>query len=331
MSAPLHLVQVCNVGSVTGGTGACTLTIVQALPDWKHTLLSFGRVTDEMCEACRPHTIRQISRVSGEVLQELNPSFVIFHNTRRDRVEVDSLQWPAIYYQHSNGPRWEGIKTVACSQWVADRRDSDGGCDVLHQAVPRAVRASELPLRNSLSRELTIGRLCTPVDRKWPRELIPFYASLAAQHQHVRWEFVGCPRVLRSELTQAVHGRAVFHEAGWSARGLYWSWNVLLYHHPTLTESFGRTAAEAMRAGCIPCVDDRGGFREQLPGGTGYLCRSREDFSRAIEELSDPAERLRRSRRCRAHADDRFSVHVFRERLLELFRQVVCQSRISGH
>lgn len=324
MNEPLHLVQVYNVGSITGGTGACALTIVQALPDWKHTLLVFGRITEEMRTHCRPHAIQRISRVTGKLLRELNAELVVFHNTRRDRVEDECLRWPAIYYQHSHGPQWKGIKTVACSQWLAGQREFAERCEVLHQAVPRPVRPGESYSRNSLGRDLTIGRLCTPVDRKWPRELIPFYTALAEQHPQVRWEFVGCLSSLRTELTAAVHGRAAFHEACWDVRSVFWNWDLSLYHHPALTESFGRTAAEAMRAGCIPVVDDRGGFREQLSDGTGFLCSSVRDFSRAITELSDPADRLRRSRRCRAHADDHFSVHVFRERLLQIFRQVVC-------
>jgi hypothetical protein len=323
MSEPLHLVQICNVGSITGGTGACARTVVQALPDWNHTLLVFGRISDEMRTHCRPHTVRQISRVTGQLLQELRPDGLVFHNTRRDHVRDECLRWPAIYYQHSNGPRWEGIKTLACSRWLSDQQDSIEECEVLYQAVPRAARSSDDRRRAVLSRDLTVGRLCTPANRKWPRELISFYAELAEKHQEVRWEFVGCPLSLRAELKEAVRGRAVFHEACWNARSHYWNWDVSLYHHPTLTESFGRTVAEAMRSSCIPVVDDRGGFREQLPDGTGCLCSSIKDFSCAIAKLSDPAERLRRSRRCRAHADDHFSIHAFRERLLQVFRQTI--------
>lgn len=325
MSESLHLVQICNAGSVTGGTGACARTIVQALPEWNHTLLVLSRITDEMRTQFRPYPVRQISCVTGKLLQGLNPAFVIFHNTRRERVDAECLRWPAIYYQHSNGPRWGGVKTVTCSQWLADQQDAAEAFEILHQAVPRPARSSDGRRSGTLGRELTIGRLCTPVDRKWPRELVSFYAKLAETHPRMRWEFVGCSVSLRSELKGAVYGRAVFHEACWNARTRFWNWDVSLYHHPTQTESFGRTVAEAMRTGCIPVVDDRGGFREQLPGGTGSLCKSWDDFSRAIAELSDPAVRLHRSRRCRAYADDHFSIHSFRERLLQVFRQVICR------
>lgn len=323
MSVPFHLVQVCNVGTITGGTGACAGTITLTLPDWKHTLLSFGRITEEMRERTRPHQLRQVSQVTRQLLKELAPDFVIFHNTRRDRVEENCLQIPTFYYQHSNGTRWNDIKSVACSRWLANQSRGMKRLEVLYQAVPRPVRSTDCGQRTFLSRELTIGRLCTPVDRKWPRELVSFYRELSVRQPEVRWEFVGCPGSLQSDLKEAVKGRAVFHAASGSARSLFWNWDVALYHHPTLTESFGRTAAEAMRTGCIPMVDDRGGFQEQIAEGTGYLCGSIEAFARAIRELSDPGERMRRSRSCRAHADDLFSIHVFRKRLLEVIRQVV--------
>jgi glycosyltransferase involved in cell wall biosynthesis len=45
---------------------------------------------------------------------------------------------------------------------------------------------------------------------------------------------------------------------------------------------------------CVPIVDDRGGFREQIDSGRdGYLCKSADDFSKAVDELLQSAEKLR--------------------------------------
>jgi glycosyltransferase involved in cell wall biosynthesis len=171
-----------------------------------------------------------------------------------------------------------------------------------------------------LRSSLVVGRICTPSARKWPTELVPFYRDLSERHPEVRWEFVGCPTDLQARLGEAVSDRATFVPASFEARRRYWNWDVLLYHHPTLTETFGRTVAEAMRAGCIPVVDDRGGFREQIAEGTGFLCAELAEFSSALSQLEEMGERRGRSRRCRAHADERFSLERFRRELREKFR-----------
>ena len=107
-----------------------------------------------------------------------------------------------------------------------------------------------------------IGRICTPQQKKWPNDVDEFYGRLADSYPQIRWEFIGCPTELQSRLSTVCHGRTTFLPAGWGARSRLWNWDALLYHNPQVTESFGRTVAEAMRAGCIPIVDDRGGFRE---------------------------------------------------------------------
>lgn len=100
-------------------------------------------------------------------------------------------------------------------------------------------------------------------------------------------------------------------------------WDALLYHHPDLTESFGRTVAEAARVGCIPIVDDRGGFSEQLQtlGLTG--CRSVEQFSEAIDRLSCLLSRVELSRAIQKRADAEFSLRAFGHRLRTCIQDLV--------
>jgi len=318
-----HLVQVCNVGTIVGGTGACAWTVSQSLPDWRHTILFMSRITPETQRESRSIDLRQITRVTESLLTELSPDMVLYHNTRRARVDDDCLHRPSLYYHHSRSNLWEQITSVACSSWLAELYPEEVRPSVLYQAVPRPLRGDNSNQRNKLGQELRVGRICTPTDHKWPRELIPFYRQLADRHPTVRWEFVGCPAALQADLQQAVHDKARFHSANWSSRSHFWDWDISLYHHPSLTESFGRPVAEAMRTGCIPVVDNRGGFREQLKDQSGFLCDHVEDFSNALTTLSDPSTRISRSRRCRALGDDHFSLSVFRDRLLSTFQRVV--------
>lgn len=58
-------------------------------------------------------------------------------------------------------------------------------------------------------------------------------------------------------------------------------------------ENLPRVGMEAMSSGCVPIVDNRGGWREIVEHGvTGYLCGNPEDFiERASELASDPLRR----------------------------------------
>ncbi|MBL4884425.1 MAG: glycosyltransferase, partial [Planctomycetaceae bacterium] len=122
----------------------------------------------------------------------------------------------------------------------------------------------------------------------------------------VRWEFVGCPDAFRQELSQACQQRATFHAANWEARSHLNRWHVLLYHNPDVVETFGRTVAEAMRAGCVPVVDNAGGFCEQIGPQNGYLCSELQEFMTALEELSSRETWKKRSTCCRETAEDLF-------------------------
>jgi glycosyltransferase involved in cell wall biosynthesis len=195
------------------------------------------------------------------------------------------------------------------------------GSHVLWQAVPRpkATGAEQLLSEPRSGQRLIIGRICTPQARKWPAAIIPFYAELTRRLPRQRlaqWEFVGCPAELQPRLLAACGGQAVFHSAGWQQRHRLADWDVLLYSHPNLPESFGRTVAEAMRAGCIPVVDRLGGFVEQVPAGCGFLCDGIDDFAAALAKLSEAAARHELSQAAQHHANEKFSLRRFAKVLL---------------
>jgi hypothetical protein len=77
-----------------------------------------------------------------------------------------------------------------------------------------------------------------------------------------------------------------------------------------------------MRAGCIPIVDGRGGFAEQVEPSCGFLCGRFEEFAGAVDRIRSPAARRRMSRACQAHADERFSLTRFGRELGARLRAV---------
>ncbi|MBW3542809.1 MAG: glycosyltransferase family 4 protein [Planctomycetes bacterium] len=311
----MHILQVANVGRVTGGTGACAWTIAHSLSACRHTIAFLSRLDDETRGAFAGSRVLQWKRVTAAAVRRLNPDVIILHNTPAASMD-ERLPAFTLQYAHSRIDPAAADVCVYCSRWLAERYGGNMH-DVLYQPVPRPPRIAGWHDERPLRERLVIGRLCTPTPRKWPDELVPFYRMLAGRFRDVQWEFVGCPPALQPRLQEACGGRATFHTAGWNARGHLWRWDALLYHHPHVTESFGRVAAEAMRAGCIPIVDGRGGFLEQIVPGCGFRCGSPPDFAAAIAAITDPADRWPISRTARAHADERFSPAAFREALLE--------------
>ena len=317
----LNVVQVCNVGSIVGGTAACAWTVTGSLPDCDHTVAFLARLSDETRRAFAHCRLLEWSRVEADAVAEAGAEIVLLHNTHPRHV-AGRLPVPTVQYRHSAARAARADVTVYCSRWLAERCGGDPK-SVLHQGVPKPPKPdTALPGgRRGFRRHPVIGRICTPTARKWPSEIVGFYARLATGFPDVEWEFVGCPVGLQSALEGACGGRAVFLKAGWSARSRLRHWDALLYHNPHVAESFGRTVAEAMRAGCIPIVDDCGGFREQIAEGCGFLCGDLNAFARAVETIGDEAVRWRMSHRCQAHAEERFSLARFRSELLCWFRR----------
>ncbi|WP_437230992.1 glycosyltransferase family 4 protein [Planctomicrobium sp. SH661] len=307
----MRLVQICNVGNICGGTAACAWSITRALRQYEHVVLFLGRPTPETIERFAPVEVSQIRQVDDVQLDRFRPDLVILHNTSASHAgKIRSCL--TLQYLHSACFPAEADRTVACSRWLASRYTTQ--FPVLRQPVPYPPLLEEHHAAETRHFDdvLTIGRLCTPRRQKWPTACVPFYSELADRFPQVNWEFVGCPADMQGALMKACHGKARFFPAGWDARRHLRQWHALLYHHPTLTESFGRTVAEAMRAECIPIVDHRGGFCEQIVAGeTGFLCESIEQFAAAIESLQDPARRWSMALAARRQAEERFSFRAF--------------------
>lgn len=303
-----HLLQVCNVGRIIGGTAACTWTVTRALPSAKHSILFFSTSTKETRTAFADAHLEHRQSLTLDDVRRLRPDLILLHNTPAARIP-QPLPVPTLQYVHSRIDPAPADHTVYCARWLA-RQFPDEPADILLQAVPRPIRSSANDVR-ALRSNLTVGRICTPTPRKWPSEVVPFYERLAERFPTIAWEFVGCPITLHETLSSACRGRARFFEPSWNIRSRLWDWDALLYQNAHVTESFGRTVAEAMRAGCIPVVDSRGGFREQLPPKAGYLCNNDDDFANALEELHERPHRARLSRAARAHADEHFSLARF--------------------
>jgi len=88
---------------------------------------------------------------------------------------------------------------------------------------------------------------------------------------------------------------------------------------PVKFEHFGITTVEAMAAGCVPVVINRGGQPELVTAGVdGALWETLDELmARTGEIIADRATRERLAARAVTSAE-RFSEERFRDRLLEL-------------
>ena len=315
----MRLIQVCNVGNVVGGTAACAWSVTRALPEVTHTVVFRSAPTAETKRAFAHCCIEVATKIEPDFLDRLGGDLLMLHNISAQHVFWDGdlarVKMPVLQYVHSafRGHAKSDLM-VACSQYLSQKMGQPE-LQVVYQGVPKPKDANGKRERCS-SKELIVGRICTPCRQKWPGWLVPFYQRMAERFPEIRWEFVGCPEAMQSDFSRACHQQAVFYEASWEARKYMNRWHVLLYHNRDITETFGRTVAEAMLAGCVPVVDNAGGFCEQIDSTNGFLCNEPDDFINALEVVADREEWERRSKACQDSAEACFSLRVFRERLL---------------
>jgi len=321
----MHLIQMCNVGNIVGGTAACAWSVTRALPDAEHTIIFRSSPTEETRAALAHCQVVEAKKIEKRFLENIGGDILLLHNISPENVywnqKFTDSNTPVLQYIHSAMKQYAGADlTVACSLFLTQklRRNT---MQVVYQGVPHSENMTGVGASRT-EEEFIVGRICTPCLRKWPQWQVPFYQRLSQRNPAIRWEFVGCPEVLRPELFKACGQRAKFHEAGWDARRHFNRWHAILYHNPDVEETFGRTVAEAMRAGAVPIVDHLGGFREQINLSNGYLCCNEHDFQMALKSLSSFDLWKKKSSNCQETAQRLFSFQSFRSRLLNTFLSV---------
>jgi glycosyltransferase involved in cell wall biosynthesis len=214
---------------------------------------------------------------------------------------------------------------TAISRYAAEWTERRWGvsCDV----VPPPVDV-DFPRRPKAPLVVSVGRFSTVAHTKKQLEMVRTYARLSA-HALGGWEYA-CIGGLNSRsenqeyferVREAGRGRPVTVEANvprarvcgllerarifWHAAGL----DENLDRQPQLAEHFGIATVEAMAAGCVPVVIDRGGQSEIVTHGeNGFLWKTLDELADYTTRLADDAalwERLSEAARRRAHDFDR--------------------------
>lgn len=285
----MKILQVANVANLIGGTGACAHDVRWSLNTCEHAAAFVNSgIRDDPALAQRFGCPIVIDRAKlWPTVQQFAPDVILWHNTDPRMTAEACRALPDVrhaYYHHS------GLGNVRILDDVVPVRLVVSGYLARALNLPESLVLPQpiLPPRMLQWRRgerITIGRLCTPHPRKWQlEEQLPLYQALAAAHPHVTWEFVGCPAHARAQLA-AVVPESRFLEPSIEARSRLHSWHAMLFH-ATQPETYGRVVTEAQHCGCVPIVDDQGGFREQIEHGkTGFLCGSVAAFVEAVGQI----------------------------------------------
>ena len=132
-------------------------------------------------------------------------------------------------------------------------------------------------------------------DRGWSYACVGGLNARAENHEffdRVRQAAAGIPARVEANLDRASL-RALFERASifWHATGL----NDDTDARPELAEHFGMATVEAMAAGCVPVVIDKGGQREIVAHGeTGFLWNTIDELQMYTKRLMDDDHLWRR-------------------------------------
>lgn len=331
----MKLLQICNVSSITGGTFGCAYSIAKSLPDWNHEVRAIncgrGNPPRESADLFPGKIVVEPGPVSSTYVEESDPDMIIFHNTHIASIppHVDR-KIAKIYYQHSAfggavAARRKADIHFVVSKWLADKANVDDSL-ILHQPCP--VPKKHEGIERSTSGKVVIGRICTPEKKKWPENnsigLCEFIdENLGGIGEGIHWEFVGCPAELQARAENSLKSCS-FIPASYEARSRMHLWDMMVYHNPSVPESYGRTVCEAQRCSVVPVVTDQAGFQCQIYNGfDGFLCAEHEDFVNAIRPLlKHPTTLTAMQSNAKSAGDLRGSLSRFRDSLLNYYLSI---------
>lgn len=186
-------------------------------------------------------------------------------------------------------------------------------CSIVHPAIDAAHYATISRLDDGVFR---VGRWSRGIDYKYADDFLALLASIDIPN--VEFLCMGIPGKFRHAQPP---GRVKLIENGaMTVESLLSQLDVFLLktHAPSWHEGWCRTVTEAMAAGVIPIVENRGGLVDQvIHGYNGFLCDANDDFKHFCELLYyDQRLRASMSANARSFAGEYLHLDVLRDDLL---------------
>lgn len=340
MSTLYHQLQ----GLYTAGDVLSAIDCVRALPEWRHVLFvsrddSFEEGILALVNGLGASVRRAAIVTEADLVSDLRA--VLFHCVGHDdsargeyvrfRGEppgVTLCAWlhtPGLcggWSERYNFLQGRGLSTIICNSSFT--LHNTPGIDLAafsRRAIvnPRIDAARYGAVDRRADDGFRIGRWSRADDVKYSDDFLDLMASIDIPE--VEFLCMGIPPKFRDRLETVPRARFVENGA-MPVEELLSRLDVLLFKTDAERwhEGWCRTVTEAMAAGVIPVVENRGGITDQIVHGhNGFLCDDNAAFRRCCELLyRDPALRARVSANCRAFAAANFDLAGLRADLLAL-------------
>ncbi len=215
---------------------------------------------------------------------------------------------------------------------VTDRTLSTDRCQVIYPPVDTASLTNTTPKEKLI---LNVGRFASPSHSKRQDILISAFRQLVDGGGLHDWKLIlaggqkNDDSVL-PELKDQARGYPIDFIVNpdylalkkiYAKSTLYWhaaGYDVDENLNPEAVEHFGITTVEAMAAGCVPLVIDKGGQREILTPDSGFLVTSIEQLAKSTHDLIAHPAKLKAMRTKAVSRAQNFSVATFTDQFLKL-------------
>jgi glycosyltransferase involved in cell wall biosynthesis len=331
-------------GLYNAGDVLCAVDVVRALPDYRHVVfVNHDDGWDPSVEAMLHGHGAEVRRAAllGEADLDESVRGILYHcvgddDNRRGSYVRFHEEPPGVLlaaWLHTPGlcgssaRRYDYLGGRGCSRLLFSSTFSlhhtplpDLGMHVTRAVVHPVAIDRYLGVRRVDDSVFRIGRWSRGHDSKYPDDFLALISSIDIPE--AEFLCMGIPGKLRG---RKLPERMTFLETGAvSPQSLLAQLDVLLFvtEASSWHEGWCRTVTEAMAAGVVPVVENRGGLTNQVVHGyNGFLSEGREDYRRYCRLLhDDPALRARMSANGRAFARENFGLEALRRDLLQTFR-----------
>jgi len=326
----------------SGGAEVVVLNIIKALPkSWNHTLI-FNNYWDTWVSK----TLKEMKHVSlvqvknnEEFIETINkraPELILFHwyppMKEGDLLIVENANYSPylIVYSHWTQeipPVRNAHKFVFVSNYCKEKYGTqieDSRKITLYNPVADELLIEKAPAAKK--REVfLLGRHSRPVHFKFPVNFFDIYEILDIPGLEIR--VLGGDIFIPYEETIKKHKKKkyVFYPFNsMKTTEFLDSLDLFVYTvHKSSCDAFSLCIIEALARGIPVIVERKGGNVEQvIEGETGYLCDSREDFKRYIEELyRNPQKREEMGKNGLEWVKEHCSMKTFRKNIKKIIEK----------
>jgi glycosyltransferase involved in cell wall biosynthesis len=303
--------------------------VARIYPEFNHVICFFydSREDYNMANEFRMDGIdvSHIDRLTEEVVREIDPAIMMFHNTGGKTVDgvwpYDWLkQWPLIAVHHNRThPCFHADLDVFVSESILKHYEK-----LKHRMnwklVPPCMDLSayEAIERKNDNDRCVIGKLTSGMHTRFPEELLTILAEVKEKTPDSKFSLVGGAEYWKNISLKDCETPKIGSK---TPEEFYKGFDIFVHRNKESTmDSWGRVISEAMAAGLPVVCENKGGPAEQITHEVdGFLCNNDEEFVNYIVALAnDPQMRYDIGMKARNKALTEFGIERFRKETLDV-------------